>query len=534
MPVRRLHVIGLIRAEVDERRDEQEVGALGLEEQLEVSVRRQHGFGERQQALRELPVTPQQRPALEHRGQARRRVLGGAGGELGRPRVARVEKSQVVARAPQRRRDLQPAIDAARRARDHFDARVVVQRPGRPERLPLARRSHGHGVAARRKAADHPFEVPRLAQIVNEKQDPQLEVRSVCGQMLTRDSRVFSRGRLQPAAGQAALRSVRTRDPGAASAVAVAAGSHCPLPAARCRLPMKLLFFARHWSYLRNFESAIEALAARGHTLHLVADVEESLGGRQMIERLVARYPGRLSMAQSPVRGVGAWSELARRLRLSLDYLRYLDPQYADTPHLGDRARERAPRDRRQADAVAALQLGRRDVAGCRRSCVRSSAGCRGAAAVTALIRRAGARRGADHAARRSRIPAARLPGGGQGARLPDRCCRSAAGTISPASRCCDRVPTWCSSGTRRRRRKPSTCTASRPSVSSSPARSASTTGGDGRRRARARRSRRASGCVRTGRSCCTSARRCSAAPPASRSSSCGGCRRCGPAPTRG
>ena len=107
---------------------------------------------------------------------------------------------------------------------------------------------------------------------------------------------------------------------------------------------MKYLFFARHWSYLRNFESAIEALAARGHRLHLAVDVEEALGGRQMIERLAARYPDRLSMGNAPGRAIGAWSELARRLRHALDYLRFLEPRYETTPHLGDRARERAPR----------------------------------------------------------------------------------------------------------------------------------------------------------------------------------------------
>ena len=106
---------------------------------------------------------------------------------------------------------------------------------------------------------------------------------------------------------------------------------------------MKLLFFARHWSYLRNFESAVEELAARGHVVHLAVDREESMGGRQMVERLVARYPDRLSMGNAPSRGVDGWSELARKIRLGLDYLRFLEPAYANTPHLGDRARERAP-----------------------------------------------------------------------------------------------------------------------------------------------------------------------------------------------
>ena len=106
----------------------------------------------------------------------------------------------------------------------------------------------------------------------------------------------------------------------------------------------KLLFFARHWSYFRNFESALEALAARGHHVHMAVDVEESLGGRQMIERLVARYPDHLSMSHAPGRALDGWSELARRIRHSLDYLRFLEPGYAATPHLASRARERTPR----------------------------------------------------------------------------------------------------------------------------------------------------------------------------------------------
>ena len=107
---------------------------------------------------------------------------------------------------------------------------------------------------------------------------------------------------------------------------------------------MKLLFLARHWSYLRNFESAIEELARRGHQIHMATDVEESLGGREMIQRLVARYPEQLSMSNAPGRALGAWNELARRIRHALDYLRFLEPRYTATPHLAERARERSPR----------------------------------------------------------------------------------------------------------------------------------------------------------------------------------------------
>ena len=106
---------------------------------------------------------------------------------------------------------------------------------------------------------------------------------------------------------------------------------------------MKILFFARHYSYLRLFEASIAELARRGHHLHLSADREEAMGGRRMVERLAEQYPD-ITLGTTPGRAPGAWSEFARRLRLGIDYLRYLDPRYADTPHLTRRARDRAPR----------------------------------------------------------------------------------------------------------------------------------------------------------------------------------------------
>ncbi len=123
---------------------------------------------------------------------------------------------------------------------------------------------------------------------------------------------------------------------------------------------MRILFFARHYSYLRLFESGIAELARRGHQIHLSADREESMGGRGMVERLAKEDPN-ITLGTTPGRAAGAWTEFARRLRLGIDYLRYLDPRYADTPHLRARARDRAPRsvvavaERLSADAREAF-----------------------------------------------------------------------------------------------------------------------------------------------------------------------------------
>ena len=108
------------------------------------------------------------------------------------------------------------------------------------------------------------------------------------------------------------------------------------------KIRMKILFLARHFSYLRLFESAIAELAERGHTLHLSADREESLGGAELVERLAGRYP-RVTIGWTPGRQAGAWADLGRKLRLGIDYLRFLDPRYDATPRLRGRSEERTP-----------------------------------------------------------------------------------------------------------------------------------------------------------------------------------------------
>ena len=105
---------------------------------------------------------------------------------------------------------------------------------------------------------------------------------------------------------------------------------------------MKILFIARHFSYFRNFDSVIEMLAARGHDVHLAADREETLGGRDLVERLADQSP-RITVGFTPMAEWGRHRRVASALRLGLDYLRYTDPRYESTPRLRERARARTP-----------------------------------------------------------------------------------------------------------------------------------------------------------------------------------------------
>ena len=105
---------------------------------------------------------------------------------------------------------------------------------------------------------------------------------------------------------------------------------------------MKVLFVARHFTYFRNYESVIAVLAERGHELHLAVEREEDLGGRELVERLMREHQG-VSSGWVTNR-MDHWATFATKLRMTIDYLRYLDPAYAGAPKLRARARERVPR----------------------------------------------------------------------------------------------------------------------------------------------------------------------------------------------
>ena len=104
---------------------------------------------------------------------------------------------------------------------------------------------------------------------------------------------------------------------------------------------MKVLFAALHLAYYRNFESVVRGLAERGHAVHLTADEPETLGGRELAERLAAQY-ATVTWGHLPSLEEEPWFDAARRLRESLDYVRVLDPRYPDKLRL--RTEERAAR----------------------------------------------------------------------------------------------------------------------------------------------------------------------------------------------
>lgn len=112
-----------------------------------------------------------------------------------------------------------------------------------------------------------------------------------------------------------------------------------PLPPS----PFRILFAALHFTYFRNYESVLRELAERGHQVHVVADETEDMGGQQLVERLAAQYAN-LTWSFAPPLEAWTWTVLARRVRHSLEYIRFQDPAYDATPKYRHRAAERGPR----------------------------------------------------------------------------------------------------------------------------------------------------------------------------------------------
>ncbi len=101
----------------------------------------------------------------------------------------------------------------------------------------------------------------------------------------------------------------------------------------------------RALNFDRNFEAVLRELLRRGHEVHVALEVERRTlpsGAGLAFEALEREFPG-FSREQLPPRS-DAWLELATPLRHAIDYLRYLEPQFAAASALRERAAARAPR----------------------------------------------------------------------------------------------------------------------------------------------------------------------------------------------
>ena len=103
---------------------------------------------------------------------------------------------------------------------------------------------------------------------------------------------------------------------------------------------MKFLFVLQYPGYLRYFDSVIEALSERGHEVAVAFDQPhkqpEGLAALDAIDGAVE------VLGRTPVRP-DLWAAVARGVRGTIDYARYLHPRFTHSPYLRDRMRKALP-----------------------------------------------------------------------------------------------------------------------------------------------------------------------------------------------
>ncbi len=106
---------------------------------------------------------------------------------------------------------------------------------------------------------------------------------------------------------------------------------------------MRILFALRHPGTVRNFASTLRLLAERGHHVHLLFAMQDRLGDGRLLWEVTRDRPT-ITAGEAADKSVWRfWIRLARSGRSCTDYLRYLLPEYANTPALKARAVVKTP-----------------------------------------------------------------------------------------------------------------------------------------------------------------------------------------------
>ena len=107
---------------------------------------------------------------------------------------------------------------------------------------------------------------------------------------------------------------------------------------------MRIFFSIQHLGSFLVHEPTVRELASRGHDVHLAVSRAESLGWERTFKQVLHDHPTITWSWLSPSAETAAfWFELSKTIRIWADYLRYLDPHYAEAPTLRSRAEERVP-----------------------------------------------------------------------------------------------------------------------------------------------------------------------------------------------
>jgi len=131
---------------------------------------------------------------------------------------------------------------------------------------------------------------------------------------------------------------------------------------------LRILFSMRNFWYVKLFEAVVRELASRGHAVHVLAERgehnERARDWNDAAAALAESHPT-VTFGWAPRPVDDDWADLRVMIRLGLDHLRFLEPEYREAPMLGVRARRRTPAGFvRLADApLFRTHLGRRAIA---------------------------------------------------------------------------------------------------------------------------------------------------------------------------
>jgi len=104
--------------------------------------------------------------------------------------------------------------------------------------------------------------------------------------------------------------------------------------------PRRFLFVMHYPGYLRYFDSVVRALVERGHHVDVAFDNPDKQSDG--VEAIAGLRPAVEDLGRMPIRG-DVWAVVARAVRGTMDYVRYLHPDFADTPYLRNRMRSALP-----------------------------------------------------------------------------------------------------------------------------------------------------------------------------------------------
>ena len=105
---------------------------------------------------------------------------------------------------------------------------------------------------------------------------------------------------------------------------------------------MKVLFSLRHSFAIRNFAPVLRLLAEQGHEIHL-SFLSTGKAGSDAQAHALANKAASVTFGRLAARKQNRWFHFRRRLRLTVDNLRYQLPMYRDASKLRARALRRLP-----------------------------------------------------------------------------------------------------------------------------------------------------------------------------------------------